>query len=117
MVKIMLPRVKKEITPIVLDTASDVLATIKENPAMQQDIFTVGAVLGKGIRYGFGDIMGGKGAGKLKMEDIVGMGIQAILPGVLGKLGGQVGSTIAENMADQNEQPPQQQIQPRRNTW
>lgn len=57
----------------ILNITYDVLDETTQNVEMQKKVYTLGILLGNGIKSGIGLQ---KGRGKFKMEDLVGMGMQ-----------------------------------------
>lgn len=66
----------------------DLLTEVSQNKETQEKIYMFGAILGQGVKSGVGLQGGGKG-GKFKLEDIIGLGIQYILPKVMNQQQGQ----------------------------
>ena len=63
-------------TDVLLDISEELLDEIATNKPLQERLFLLGAIIGKGVRSGVG--MGGKG--KFKIEDVLAMLFEQGLP-------------------------------------
>jgi len=86
--------IKKNVSDdAIIDKVDMLLTEISTNPEMQKKVYTLGILLGNGIKNGVG--IAGKG-GKFKFEDIIGQGIGILFQNMMGKQGEPQTSNITD---------------------
>lgn len=87
---------------LLTDLLEGILDNIGTNQELQQKIFLLGAVIGKGIQQGVGLNTRGR---KANINDFIGLAIQQFAPKLLGNLSGAVAGEAVNQISNQEKKP------------